>query len=312
MLSQASRRIIVLLGFSSVVHAGVLLAYGYLSPVEPAVQAGSVTSMQLQLLQADPLAALSMSAQPSESAGPLVDRSAVDREAATQASVEVLVTASDQAAFQIKPPNEAPSSVPIDPVQQQRLKPAERGATMRLPPAVDADEPSVTSSQGLPPAIATTVKHPVQTAKQPVPIAPFAFEPIAAETLLSEPSKPQSSGVEAYVESAPAQNARSGQSGSVALAQLQRRVGRQLLSAFEQYFSYPLKARRKGWQGEVLLAVELSERGAVRAVQVLQSSGYQVLDRAALLSMRKVVGIEMLALPGALSVEVPVSYRLLN
>lgn len=50
---------------------------------------------------------------------------------------------------------------------------------------------------------------------------------------------------------------------------------------------YPRSARRRGWQGKVLLRVAVSNRGRVISVQIEQSSGYAILDRTA---MRAVAG----------------------
>jgi protein TonB len=44
---------------------------------------------------------------------------------------------------------------------------------------------------------------------------------------------------------------------------------------------YPVTARRRGWEGKVLLRVEVSASGSVRDVSVEQSSGYSCLDEAA-------------------------------
>jgi protein TonB len=44
---------------------------------------------------------------------------------------------------------------------------------------------------------------------------------------------------------------------------------------------YPATARRRGWEGKVLLRVEVSARGDVLNVTVEQSSGYDTLDDAA-------------------------------
>jgi protein TonB len=44
---------------------------------------------------------------------------------------------------------------------------------------------------------------------------------------------------------------------------------------------YPATARRRGWEGKVLLRVEVSARGDVLNVAVEQSSGYDTLDEAA-------------------------------
>jgi len=88
-------------------------------------------------------------------------------------------------------------------------------------------------------------------------------------------------------------------------------AGRQLLAALQDHFSYPLRARRKGWEGDVLLGVDLDESGVIAEVRLLASSGYGVLDRAAIASMRAVGALEQ-SLAGRLTVEVPVRYRLIN
>jgi len=50
---------------------------------------------------------------------------------------------------------------------------------------------------------------------------------------------------------------------------------------------YPGVARRMGWQGIVLLDVELRADGRVSAVSVAQSSGHSVLDEAAVRAVLK-------------------------
>ncbi len=49
---------------------------------------------------------------------------------------------------------------------------------------------------------------------------------------------------------------------------------------------YPMVARKRGWQGDVLLEVEVGPDGRSQAVTVIASSGYQVLDNAALKTIR--------------------------
>jgi protein TonB len=44
---------------------------------------------------------------------------------------------------------------------------------------------------------------------------------------------------------------------------------------------YPATARRRGWEGKVLLRVEVSASGSVRDVVIEKSSGYSCLDEAA-------------------------------
>jgi protein TonB len=45
---------------------------------------------------------------------------------------------------------------------------------------------------------------------------------------------------------------------------------------------YPKIAQRRGWEGTVLLEVDVSENGRPRSVKVIGSSGRQLLDQAAL------------------------------
>jgi protein TonB len=45
--------------------------------------------------------------------------------------------------------------------------------------------------------------------------------------------------------------------------------------------AYPLLAKRKGWEGTVLLQVRVDARGRPVSVEVLRSSGHRVLDEAA-------------------------------
>ena len=49
---------------------------------------------------------------------------------------------------------------------------------------------------------------------------------------------------------------------------------------------YPRLARRKGWEGLVVLRVEVAADGRVREAEVLQGSGHEILDEAALRAVR--------------------------
>jgi protein TonB len=44
---------------------------------------------------------------------------------------------------------------------------------------------------------------------------------------------------------------------------------------------YPRTARRRGWEGEVLLRVDVSAAGTVTDIQLEKSSGYRILDNTA-------------------------------
>lgn len=81
---------------------------------------------------------------------------------------------------------------------------------------------------------------------------------------------------------------------------------RQSLAA---HFVYPLLARQRNWQGEVLLAFRLERDGRISEVRVARSSGYSLLDHAALSALDRVGRISEM-LPRTLTVELPVIYRL--
>jgi TonB family protein len=50
---------------------------------------------------------------------------------------------------------------------------------------------------------------------------------------------------------------------------------------------YPLEARKKGYEGDVLLGVEVLPNGEVGQIEVKKSSGYEVLDQSALSAVKK-------------------------
>ncbi len=75
---------------------------------------------------------------------------------------------------------------------------------------------------------------------------------------------------------------------------------------------YPLIARRRGFQGTVVLEVMVKRNGRVGRVKVFKSSGYKILDSAAVKSVRK--WIFRPAIKGNEKIEmfvrVPVSFQL--
>ncbi|MDB5410104.1 MAG: TonB family protein [Rhodospirillales bacterium] len=75
---------------------------------------------------------------------------------------------------------------------------------------------------------------------------------------------------------------------------------------------YPAEARRRGQQGRALLRVEVSAAGAATDVRLVASSGYPVLDEAALTAVREwrfdPATVDSRPVEGA--VEVPIRFRL--
>lgn len=79
--------------------------------------------------------------------------------------------------------------------------------------------------------------------------------------------------------------------------------------AFGEHFAYPALARRRGWEGQVVLTLQFGTGGRLERVQVESSSGHDVLDDAALESARRIGRIPELAAAGA-TLRLPVDYRL--
>ncbi|MBE0597865.1 MAG: energy transducer TonB [Desulfuromonadales bacterium] len=50
--------------------------------------------------------------------------------------------------------------------------------------------------------------------------------------------------------------------------------------------AYPRLAEQRGWEGEVLLRVRIAASGKVLEAAIQASSGYPILDRAALTAVR--------------------------
>jgi protein TonB len=75
---------------------------------------------------------------------------------------------------------------------------------------------------------------------------------------------------------------------------------------------YPAEAKRRGWQGKLMLRVEVSAAGAALGVTVATSSGHQVLDDAAVAAVAKwrFVPATRAGEPVAAAAEVPVAFRL--
>lgn len=72
--------------------------------------------------------------------------------------------------------------------------------------------------------------------------------------------------------------------------------------------SYPFMARKMGWSGKVTVSFVITEDGSVRDVKIIESSGFDVLDRNAADTVRKVSPFPRP--PVKAEVIVPVVYRL--
>lgn len=79
-----------------------------------------------------------------------------------------------------------------------------------------------------------------------------------------------------------------------------------------QYFVYPKLARKHNWQGKVLLSLRVNTNGEINNVHIYTSSGYSILDQAAINALMKVKHLPKLSswLPGDVNLKLPVIYKL--
>ncbi len=102
---------------------------------------------------------------------------------------------------------------------------------------------------------------------------------------------------------------RSAEVTQVSESAFRERIMVKLQQAIAAHFTYPLLARQRNWQGEVVLEFRLERDGRISSVRVARSSGYSLLDHAALNALAQVGRISEI-MPRSLSVEFPVIYRL--
>jgi protein TonB len=72
--------------------------------------------------------------------------------------------------------------------------------------------------------------------------------------------------------------------------------------------SYPDPAKRKGWQGKVLLSFVITADGNVRELKVVKSSGFTLLDRNAIETVRDTAPFPRP--PGEAQLVIPITYHL--
>ena len=95
-------------------------------------------------------------------------------------------------------------------------------------------------------------------------------------------------------------------------AESKARVISIIYKELNQHFIYPKMAQKRNWQGKVLLSLRVSSSGKINNVQVNRSSGYSVLDQAAINSLMKVGNLPQISswLPYDIDLNIPVIYQL--
>ena len=93
-----------------------------------------------------------------------------------------------------------------------------------------------------------------------------------------------------------------------------RHLRNSILELVASNLKYPPLARRKGWQGTVILELHIEADGRISRLHVNETSGYPVLDRAAVesLQLASVTHAGQWLDGEAVDIVVPVEYRLVD
>lgn len=86
-----------------------------------------------------------------------------------------------------------------------------------------------------------------------------------------------------------------------------------LRTELNRQFQYPPRARRRGWEGTVVLRFAMGMEGRPSSVEVVKSSGHPLLDRDAQATLERIVDTGLPDVPlllSAIAFELPVTYQL--
>lgn len=135
-------------------------------------------------------------------------------------------------------------------------------------------------------------KQPAETAKQPTV---REIEQIAAA------GRPEENESEAPQNKAP-----------LSAADVKKALQASLEDELAKHLHYPYLARRRGWEGTVVLRLRFDDQEQIDATEIVKSSGHRVLDQAALNAIAKARISQVTSrLGGAeLQLDLPVIYRL--
>lgn len=96
---------------------------------------------------------------------------------------------------------------------------------------------------------------------------------------------------------------------------LQSQLKSQLKSRLLTYFHYPRLAQRRNWQGLVQLNVRVEANGVLSHIAIQKSSGYSILDQAAMNSLKQIAALpdaEHWLQGNSFDTVLPVNYQLID
>ena len=196
--------------------------------------------------------------------------------------------------FNVTPPAE-PDTLVVELIQQPPPPPVK----LPEPPKVEPVKPKTVSKPIIKPIL------PTETKIEPVPPPPTEVIAIA-----SKPETPPSSmpPVPIVTPDPPQPIATPPDTSAV-----RESYGNTLWGAIGKHKQYPRIAQMRGWQGEAIVELQLDGNGKLKSKKIIQSSGYDALDKQALEMVEKAAPFP--APPEALrgsnfSIKVPIPFKL--
>jgi protein TonB len=162
----------------------------------------------------------------------------------------------------------------------------------------------VVSADSMQPPSEKVISHqaepvPRQAATKPIPV--------------TKPNKPSETPVVEETEQKPAKPVNQLANSSDPRALLDHDMLEYLHAEFRLRFQYPLLARKRGWSGEVVIALNVNHNGLIHDIAVQKSSGYPLLDNNAMDTFRA-IGLVSPAIQSRIMkshhLSIPVVYKL--
>lgn len=95
--------------------------------------------------------------------------------------------------------------------------------------------------------------------------------------------------------------------------QVRNKIGNALQQRLNATFKYPWLARKRGWQGRVMLSLRVERNGRLSNIKIRETSGYRLLDNSALDSVTKIKNLPDavgLLQGNTLTLQIPVQFQL--
>jgi len=181
------------------------------------------------------------------------------------------------------------------------------------PPAAQESQPRTTpSAMAVSPPSPASSDAVLPAAPVPTPPSPPSSTAPATNSAATTPSPSSGTGQSGGASSTAAGAGDAASAGQQGSGEGDRPPRYKLGSGSTPYPPYPMVARRNGYQGRVVVRLEVAADGRATGAEVLQSSGYDVLDQSAVDTLKDWKLEPALAggrpVPG--SVNVPVRFRL--